>query len=373
MKWSEIKPGLEDGSTGQNWWSLTEATRREIATSAIQNTIFYGITYYRSGGSNCTGGEGEWGRAQCQINALLRVIRFGNGSIGDDSCYWKRGSTGNEYCYVPEKPYHLPCHLISTTISGGGWGHALAGIQVVNATNTLSNWIVFQYSNYNIKPGHIQMPKTSGGKDVYATIRAVNGMSGCQDYTSHQIAKFNLNEAPVERVSQNGILHITTAPTGGEVSINGTSIGVATTYQHAIPIGETRDKISVKVTRKHFKDKLFNKTLRSGLHEYALYRLVPANKLKGTSKKSSASGSVTFTFAVHRRSGGQVGGAAVKLLLLNSLNGQLKSLSTNSSGAVAITIPYSDSFFESGKQKLVCIVANTADRIRTFRTITIKK
>ena len=52
-------------------------------------------------------------------------------------------------------------------------------------------------------------------------------------------------------------------------------------YLHSLPAGETRERVACKLTLDHFKDKLFNKTLRSGLHEYALYRLSPLHKIKG--------------------------------------------------------------------------------------------
>lgn len=172
------------------------------------------------------------------------------------------------------------------------------------------------------------------------------------------------------------ILHLTTIPTDAMVQISGVAKGTTDMeYIHTIPIAiSARDRVAVKLTRNHFKDKTFNKTLRSGMHEYALYRLSPAHKIKGTSRKDSTAKEATYTFTVlDRKAKTPIREAGTELLLLNQITGQTKDLTTDAAGATAITISYDDTFFASGKNKLVCIMKDTADRIRTFRTITISK
>lgn len=374
--WNEVKPLLEDGTIGSDWWSLAESDRRRIAELAIKNTIFHEVHLFRSGKSNCSGGVGDFSRAYCQVNALIRVLQFGSGDIGGDSCYYKQNASSAEHCYVPAKKYNLPCHLVSCFTSPGTsppFGHALAAIQVVNGVGSLDNWIVFQYNNFDLKSGEWQMPAPDYD-NMYVQIKSVDSMSDtgeykCTDYAASNIAYFDI------KAESSGILHIITAPTGGSVYVGDSLKGVVDTYSHTIPAGETRDKVAVKIMRKHFKDKLFKKTLRSGMHEYALYRLSPAHKLKGKTQKSKATNSVKFTFGIYKtgRDGAKVFEGDVALTLLNQTNGQTKTLVTAAHGSRTITISYDDAFFVSGKQKLVCIMNDTADRIRTFRTITISK
>ena len=173
-----------------------------------------------------------------------------------------------------------------------------------------------------------------------------------------------------------GQLHIVTRPEEAMVDVNGVTVGgTDIIHNHPIPAGEYKDKVAVKLSLPHFKDKTFNKTLRPGLHEYALYRMVPADKIKGKTKKDRTAETATFTFTIFKRGtgGAQVYEADINLTLLNQLTGATRDLTTDASGTAVVTIPYIDDFFASGKQKLVCIMDDTADRIRTFRTITIRR
>lgn len=172
------------------------------------------------------------------------------------------------------------------------------------------------------------------------------------------------------------LLHIVTRPEGAMVDVNSRTVGSTDLiHSHPVPTGNHTDRVAVKLHLEHFKDKLFNKTLRPGMHEYALYRLSPAHKIKGKTRKSRSAGTATFTFTIFNtgRTGTQVYEAEIRLTLLNQLNGQIKTLVTNASGVATVAIPYADPFFASGRQKIVCIMDNTADRIRTFRTITVSK
>ena len=172
------------------------------------------------------------------------------------------------------------------------------------------------------------------------------------------------------------LLHLVTRPEGAYAIVGAQEMGGVTDqiWQQFFTAGTYTEKVEVKLTHEHFKDKLFHKTLRPGLSEYALYRLSPADKIKGKTKKSSASKSVAFTFSVLKRADkSAVLKAGTELKLLNQFNGQIKTLTTNALGVAAITILYDDDFFASGRQKLVCIMKDTADRIRTFKTITVSK
>lgn len=176
--------------------------------------------------------------------------------------------------------------------------------------------------------------------------------------------------------SLDGVLHIMTAPEGALVQVDGVHKGGTNmVYLHSLPAGETRERVACKLTLDHFKDKTFNKTLRSGLHEYALYRLSPFHKIKGKTSKDRVANAATFTFTIFERgrTGTQVYKAGIALTLLNQYTGQIRELITDASGVTKVTIPYDDDFFTSGKNKLVCVMDNTADRIRTFRTITVSK
>jgi len=173
-----------------------------------------------------------------------------------------------------------------------------------------------------------------------------------------------------------GALHIATAPQGATVTVDGNEVGSTDmVYKHTMPPGETKDRVSVKLSLEHFKDKLFHKTLRSALSDYAFYRLSPAHKIKGKTKKDRAAGSVKFTFTIFTRGRGgtQVFEANVNLSLINQTTGLSKALSTHWDGVAQIELSYDDAFFANGKNHLVCVMDNTADRIRIFKTITIKK
>jgi len=188
--WSTLQARLIDRDVAKFWWDLTESERRSIAEMAIRNTLFSVMRYGRSGKANCAGGEGDVGRIMCTQNGIIRTLKFGSHSVGNDSCYYQRTDPGEEFCYVPETSYGLPCHIVSClTYSGAdpGFGHSMCSIQVVNNTDSLDNWIVFQYSDFDIKPGHWQIP--SHKYDLYIKFGDLKSNT-CSGYEYETIKRF---------------------------------------------------------------------------------------------------------------------------------------------------------------------------------------
>lgn len=173
-------------------------------------------------------------------------------------------------------------------------------------------------------------------------------------------------------------LIVDTAPSA-ELALPGPdgSIGdTPCTYEHSLPEGEVRERVTAfSLNAPFFKLKEFNKTLRVGMDEYALYRLSPAVKIKGTTKKSKTHAAATFTFTLLHKYGEQkndIYRTTTTAHLINQTTKQSTEIAIDV-GVGIIGIAYADPFFASGKNKLVCILDNTADRIRTFRTITVSK
>lgn len=188
--WDVLKTRLEGQTVSRLWWDLTETERRSIAEMAIKNTLFYTLLYGRSGKLNCEGGEGDVSSIVCVQNGLIRALKFGSYSVGGDSCYYRRSSISEEFCYVPETQYGLPCHMVSCVTyvnADPGYGHSMCSIQVVEGTDSLDNWIVFQYSDFDIKPGHLQIPVDK--YDLWIAVSRLTGLS-CGGYNSETIVRF---------------------------------------------------------------------------------------------------------------------------------------------------------------------------------------
>lgn len=154
--WDVLKAELEDHTISKLWWSLTEYERRSIAKMAIVNTIPYKANRKGIGEYGCIGNVGGWISASCVHNTIIRYAKFA--SMGSKqytdltNCYWKRYDDSDENCFVPDYSYALPCHAVSHGT------HSMIGVHVVAGFDSLDNWIVFQYSDIDIKPGHWQMP-----------------------------------------------------------------------------------------------------------------------------------------------------------------------------------------------------------------------
>lgn len=199
--------------------------------------------------------------------------------------------------------------------------------------------------------------------------------SDVEVYNEEKMVK--INSGTLAAASLAAALHIHTRPEGATVKVGTTEVGTTNTvYEHTVPDdGKYKEKVSVTLSLKHFKDKKFKKTLYAGLQEDALYRLSTATKIKGVTKKSNAAGAASFTFTLYKKTGSkaQIVEAGMNLRLLNQANGQVRQLTTDALGVATITIPYEDEFFEAGKQKLVCSLEGTADKIRTFKSIKVSK
>lgn len=168
-EWTTFKSVLEDHTVANLWWRLTRNERYSIAKTSVENTLFNRMYHSRRGESNCVGGVGEWKVMECVGNAIIRVLQFGKRltrvpywSPTSDECYYKRYETSEEHCYVPDIPYGLPCFYVSKIADevkpGTVEHHALAAIQIENNYDSLDSWIIFQYSDFDIKSGDHQIP-----------------------------------------------------------------------------------------------------------------------------------------------------------------------------------------------------------------------
>lgn len=180
--WIKLKPLLEDHTISEMWWNLTESDRRSIAELAIKNTLFYMLRQGRSGKPNCEGGEGNFNSLVCLQNAIIRSMKFGTELTGADNCYYRRNELSEEFCYLGTH-YDLPCYMVTCSTYGGGFGHSLAAIQVNEDTDLLSSWIIFQYSDFDIKLGHWQLPVDRFPGRIYIKI-AIQTDVRCAGYNS---------------------------------------------------------------------------------------------------------------------------------------------------------------------------------------------
>jgi hypothetical protein len=183
---------LNNHDVSRFWWFLTESERRSIAEMAIKNTLFYTFRHGRSGKSNCEGGDGDDYGLSCLPNGLIRALKFGSYSVGGDSCYYSRYGykTSEEFCYVPETQYGLPCHIVTCATPAGsepGFGHSMCSIKVVDATDSIDNWIIFQYSDFDIKPGSWQIPNNE--YDLYLKFGELTNVS-CRGYSCTTVKRF---------------------------------------------------------------------------------------------------------------------------------------------------------------------------------------
>jgi hypothetical protein len=159
--WDTLHSRLINHDVSRMWWFIKESERRSIVEMAVNNTISYRIYRFGYGEYDCVGNINEWRTAVCVQNFVIRYALFS--SMGSKqytdltNCYWKRSDEStDEVCFVPEHPYGLPCNAVSSH------GHVMCGIQVVHGLDSLDNWIVFQYSDFDIKWGNWQMPADEG-------------------------------------------------------------------------------------------------------------------------------------------------------------------------------------------------------------------
>ena len=189
VAWEVLKPQLEDGTIGAEWWTYTEAARRVIAELAIKNTLFYQIRQGRSGDPDCAGGIGDLHGITCARNAMIRYLKFGSRTFDVSGCYYQNDEN-IEACYVPDAQYHLPCFMVDSA-SHPVWGHEMCAIQVNENIEDMNSWIFFQYSSFDIKPGDWQMPADRYAGNYYVEVRRVKSMLSCSSYTSSLIVRWD--------------------------------------------------------------------------------------------------------------------------------------------------------------------------------------
>jgi len=188
--WDTLRGKLENHDVSRFWWFLTEPERRSIAEMAIKNTLFYTLWYGRSGKSNCEGGEGGISRLSCIHNTIIRYLKFGQDApIGGDNCYYRRTRSSDEFCYVPDIKYGLPCYECTCATYGPGFGHFMCAIQVNKNIEELDSWIVFQYSSFDIKPGHWQMPVDEHPGNIFVQISVITSL-GCSSYNTDELVRW---------------------------------------------------------------------------------------------------------------------------------------------------------------------------------------
>lgn len=185
--WSRLESWLNAKAVSKIWWDLTETERRSVAEMTIRNTLFYKLRYGRSGSPDCEGGEGDLKNIVCVQNGLIRTLKFGSYSGGGHSCYYRQYIDSEEYCYVPEVQYGLPCHIVTCVTYGSGFGHTMCSIQVVDEIDSMDNWIIFQYSDFDIKRGSSQIP--SHRYDLYIRFGKLTGLS-CGGYSDTTVVRF---------------------------------------------------------------------------------------------------------------------------------------------------------------------------------------
>lgn len=164
--WSKLESYLLNKTIGGLWWDLSETIRRKIVKTAIQNSINKNIPYRMTDGTPyCGGASGTWDDAVCVPNSIIRHLKFGYlPNVGQDDricsperAYYKYTNSGTAYCFYTPNSYYLPVCAVSAIVPNG-FAHALSSIQVNKDTSKISSWIVFQYSDVDIQPGHWQMP-----------------------------------------------------------------------------------------------------------------------------------------------------------------------------------------------------------------------
>jgi hypothetical protein len=159
--WNTLQARLVNHDVSRFWWLVTEQERRSIAEVAIKNTLFAVITQKRKGHSDCNGGIGEWGSIVCVGNAMIRYLTFAKPMNQMDTCYWRYRQDAPEVCFAANDTYQLPCFMANCRKISPQFGHAMCAIQVVQGIDSLDNWIIFQYREFDIKPGSGQMPTGS--------------------------------------------------------------------------------------------------------------------------------------------------------------------------------------------------------------------
>lgn len=185
--WDVLVVWLEDHRVSGFWWDMTMPERRAVAIKAIENTSpKFGC--WAHGESDCAEDTPIWMDACCFHNALVRYLKF-KSPLGltphqetMDSCYY---NTYPDFgCYRPDRWYDLPGHWV--TGSSPNWGHFMMSVQVDLDISSMDSWIIFQYEDIDIKPGHWQIPF---GTNIHFQIQS---HAGCDAGGGTRIASFEV-------------------------------------------------------------------------------------------------------------------------------------------------------------------------------------
>ena len=177
-----------------------------------------------------------------------------------------------------------------------------------------------------------------------------------------------------------GRLTVDTVPQGARIWIDGVDEEVNTTGSVDIDMVEFSKKVKVALKKDYFTDKEYSVTVRRGKEEYFLKVLTGAVKICGRTKKEKDQIRFDFIVGANKNKCGDIWTGtgvqkkAIDLEMLNQLTGNIEELTTDATtGKGSITITYADDFFGDGKNKLVVSIKGTANRIKAFKTLTVKK
>ena len=194
--WSVLRTRLEDQTVSKLWWDLTRDERYNIGKEAVDGTkLNRDLRFTCPGLPNCAGAGGDWKNAACVHDGIIRYLQLvSKDVVGADSCYYKYLETSEAKCWFPKVSYNLPGALVAcATPYGPGYGHTMCALQIDKDISKLDNWVIFQYSEYDIKPGTWQIP-THTWDDLYLTMRTFKtvlvGCNGTDDSTD--LIKFYL-------------------------------------------------------------------------------------------------------------------------------------------------------------------------------------
>ena len=190
--WDILKTRLEDHTVSRLWWQLTREERYSITRMAAARTIPKDARYNASGLSNCEGEDeaSVWINAVCHHDALIKYMKFVGGNVpGADKCYYKlKYLTAEPQCYVPDHSYNLPGAIASYSAPMGdqptGYGHGMFAILIDEDMTKVDNWVIFQYSDFDIKIGNWQMPAGPWKEmklKMYKLGRILPGCNGSDD------------------------------------------------------------------------------------------------------------------------------------------------------------------------------------------------
>jgi len=150
--WNTLHGYLLDNTVSNNWWQLTKGQRISILNKILTELFPYAVEYICEGKDNCEGGEGSYKTAVCLHNSAIRVTRLGSPVYNDKKLYYNtRQDHKTDICFGLEY-YNLPAYC------AGVFGHEIAALQIGENPDEPSSWRLFQYRDFDIKPGDWNMP-----------------------------------------------------------------------------------------------------------------------------------------------------------------------------------------------------------------------